>query len=179
MLDVLFVWVVNCRSCQWRIHGQMWSGTQRNLTPNGHSQKPFGFQISNGLFSTWKRHLKESLSVWFLCVNICIDTWGTKKRSWSMMSIFFGHTKDWNLTTRGPANLAFLEVLVGELCYSRSSWRRWLWLLWWFGGAFSWLSFVVSSEATAFAISKVPYSLLLVVVLLGLFPLMCNLKQDR
>lgn len=178
MLDVLFVWVVNCRSCQWRIHGQMWSGTQRNLTPNGHTQKPFGLNLQRIFSDMKKTSEREGVSVCFLCVNICIDTSSTITNLVND-EYFFGHTKDWNLTTRGPANLALLVVLVGELCYSRSRRRRWLWLLWWFGGAFSWLSFDVSSEATAFAISKVPYSLLLVVVLLGLFPLMCNLKQDR
>lgn len=82
MLDVLFVWVVNCRSCQWRIHGQMWSGTQRSHSKRVAARSLFGFQASNGFFSDiyiWKR----MYPCVFMC-EICIDISSTKTRYWGL-----------------------------------------------------------------------------------------------
>ncbi len=141
----------------------------------GDPQEAKGFKKRNWFFSTFRTSERESISV-FLCG---FYVWNLHTLALAHPVIqYLWHTKDWNLTTRGPANLAFLVVLVGELCYSRSR-RWWLWLPWWFGGALSWLSLFASSEAIAFVpISQnsvfpsfLSWSLLV-------FPLMCNLKHD-
>lgn len=74
----LKVWVLDvgcsvCLSCELQILSMTdpWSDVvwnSRDLTPNGHSQKPFGFQISNRFFSDMKKTSeRECIRVVFMC----------------------------------------------------------------------------------------------------------------